>query len=76
MKFRYLNGATEHYGYEFLEGHTVDITDPHVINKTLGNPYFERVEDDDRTTGSEGDEQTGSLRQGGKPRTGRPPKRS
>lgn len=40
-KVKYLHGDTTQYGYVFVDGEAVDVTDPKHLTKFAGNAHFE-----------------------------------
>jgi hypothetical protein len=45
MRFRYIGDSKEMvaFGYDFRNGGTPEVTDPHAIGKLSGNRFFEAV---------------------------------
>ena len=49
MKFRYIGSGTEMqvFGYDFRDGATPEVTDPHALHKLSGNRFFEALPQED-----------------------------
>jgi hypothetical protein len=71
MRFRYIGDSTEMiaFGYDFRNGATPEVTDPHALRKLSGNQFFEAVEE---VTMQEGSGETPPKNKGGRPRKVQP----
>jgi hypothetical protein len=46
MKFRFLQGSTKQYGYDFVEGEFTEVEDSFALMKLSGNQFFEKEFDE------------------------------
>jgi hypothetical protein len=51
MKFRYIGDSTEMqvFGYDFRDGATPEVTNPHALQKLSGNQFFEALPEEGKT---------------------------
>lgn len=58
MKFRYIGDSDKMqvFGYDFRDGATPEVTNPHALQKLSGNQFFEALPEEDEETETETEE--------------------